>query len=276
MQKGDSRKMNIATSEPQPYSLKRRLKSVVRRTRKAPAKALLRLQGYDNSLPIILEPFHAIYFQIPKVASSSLKALFKEELGLPGLAPHCTRFPVLNIDEVETGRYSDYFKFCFIRNPWARIASCYQSKVVNSKNINQAFWTQCLYYVMPKSASSVRHRLASFLVLNATMSFEEFVKAVANIPDEYADKHFRSQHSFLCNAQGKLLVDYVGHLETFKDDFQQVAQRIGLNGESLQRGTEKKKRSYHYKDYYDKDTWAMIAKRYEKDIELLGYEDCRL
>ncbi|MCC6454645.1 MAG: sulfotransferase family 2 domain-containing protein [Caldilineaceae bacterium] len=268
--------MNVATSEPQPYSIKRRLKSVVRRTRKAPVKALLRLQGYDNSLPILLEPFNAIYFQIPKVASTALKTLFKKELGLPGLAPHATRFPVLTMGEIETGPYSSHFKFCFIRNPWARIASCYQSKVVNSRNLNQTFWTQCLYYVMPRSAGALRHRLASFLVLNANMSFEEFVNAVAEIPDEYADKHFRSQYTFLCNASGELLVDYVGHLETFKDDFQQVAQRIGLGGESLQRGSEKKRPSYHYKDYYDKNTWEIIARRYQKDIELLGYEDCRL
>ena len=66
------------------------------------------------------------------------------------------------------------------------------------------------------------------------MSFEEFVNAVANIQDEYADKHIRSQHTFIYNAQGELLIDYIGHLETFKDDFQYVARRIGLSVESLQ------------------------------------------
>lgn len=266
--------MSIPTLEPQKRSLKRRLKRAYRRTRKAPVKALIRLQGYDNSQPIPLEPFNAIYFQIPKVASSSLKMLFKKELGLPGLAPHATRFPVLDRDKLEAGFYVDYFKFCFVRNPWARILSCYHSKIITKQNINQTFQTQCLFYVMPKSASSGRHRLASLPVLNAHMSFEEFVNAVANIPDEYANKHFRSQHTFLCNAQGELLVDYVGHLETFKDDFQYVARRIGLSGEGLQHRPKTKRR--HYKDYYDKDTWEIVAQRYRNDIELLGYEECRL
>ena len=105
------------------------------------------------------------------------------------------------------------------------------------------------------------------------MSFEEFVNAVANIQDEYADKHIRSQHTFIYNAQGELLIDYIGHLETFKDDFQYVARRIGLSVESLQHTPKTKRR--HYKDYYNKDMWDIVAQRYQKDIELLGYEECR-
>ncbi|MCH7589379.1 MAG: sulfotransferase family 2 domain-containing protein [Chloroflexi bacterium] len=266
--------MIIAAFEPRTRSLKRRLKKAYRWSRKAPVKTLLRLQGYDNSQPIILEPFNAIYFQVPKVASSSLKTLFKKELGLPGLAPHATRFSVPNSDKLEAGSYSDYFKFCFVRNPWARIVSCYHSKIIQNRNMNQTFWTQCLFYVIPKSASSGRHRLSELPILNAHMSFEEFVNAVANIPDEYANKHFRSQHTFLCNPQGELLVDYVGHLETFKEDFQYVARRIGLRVVGLQHRPKTKRR--HYKDYYSKDAWKNVAIRYRKDIELLGYEECSL
>jgi len=263
--------MSIETSEPQTRSLTRRLKRAYWRARKAPVKTLLRLQGYDNSQPILLEPFNAIYFQIPRIASTSLKALFKKELGLAGLAPHATRFPVPNRDKLEADLYSDYFKFCFVRNPWARIVSCYQ-RILNRRNINETYWTKFLFYVMPKSASSGRHPLTSLPVLNAHMSFEEFVNAVANIPDEYANKHFRSQHTFLCNARGELLVDYVGRLETFKDDFQYVARRIGLSGEGPQNRPRPERR--YYKDYYDKDTWEIIAQRYRKDIELFGYEEC--
>lgn len=265
--------MNITTSEPQTHSLKWRLETAYRRARKVPVKLLFRLQRYDNSQPILLEPFKAIYFQIPKVASSSLKRLFREELGLPGPGAHATRFPAPNRDKLETGFYLDYFKFCFVRNPWARMVSCYQ-RIVKGRNINRTYRNKFLFYVMPKSASSGRHRLASLPVLNPHMSFEEFVNAVADIPDEYADKHFRSQHTFLCNAQGELLVDYVGHLETFKDDFQYVSRRIGLSGESLQDSSKTKRRPY--KDYYDKVTWDIVDQRYRKDIELLGYDECRL
>ncbi len=265
--------MSVATFEPPTRSCKQRLQRAYRRTVKAPVKGLLRLQGYDNSQAILLESFNAIYFQIPKVASSSLKSLLKKELELPGMAPHCTRFPVIDPDKLETGFYSDYFKFCFVRNPWKRIVSCYHSKITNKRNINHTLGTQCLFYVMPKSASSGRNQLTSLPVLNVHMSFKEFVNAVANIQDENANKHFRSQHTFLCNARGELLVDYVGHLETFNDDFKYVAQRTGLSIEGLKH-SPRLKRGY-YKDYYDEEMWETISQRYRKDIELLGYEDCR-
>lgn len=266
--------MSIAHPGPDTRSLKQRVLRACRRTRKAPVKVLLRLEGYDNSQPILLEPFRAIYFQIPKIASSSLKARLRRELGLRGIAPHCTRFPAPPRDRLETGFYSDYFKFCFVRNPWARLVSCYHSKIVGGRNINHTLWTECLFYVVPRFSSDGRTRLASLPVLNGHMSFAEFVDAVANIPDEYADKHFRSQHTFLCSAQGELLVDYVGRLESFRDDFQHVAQRIGLGVDGLEKGAKKKKRDY--REYYDQTTWETVSRRYRRDIDLLGYQDCRL
>ena len=265
--------MRVAISENQRHSLKRRLARAFRRAGKVPIKMLLRLQGQDNEEPILLEHFNAIYFPIPRIASTSLKTQFKKELGLPGPAPHATRFPAPDRDKLEAGFYSDYFKFCFVRNPWARLVSCYQ-RLLNKRNINQTYWTKFLFYFMPKSSNSGRHRLAALPVLNGYMSFNEFVSAVANIPDEYANKHFRSQYTFLYNARGKLLVDYIGHLETFDADFQHVARRVGLSGEIPQDRPRPKRRSY--KDYYDKDTWEIVAQRYQKDIEILGYEECQL
>ncbi len=197
-----------------------------------------------------------------------------KELGLPGLAPHATRFPAPNHDQLEAGIYSNYFKFCFVRNPWARIVSCYRTKIVNRRNMNQTLWTQSLFYAMHRSASSGRHRLSSLPILNPHMSFREFVSAVSEIPDGRANKHFRSQNTFLYNAQGDLLVDYIGHLETFKDDFRYLARRIGISVEALSNRPKTGRRNY--KDYYDKDIWEIVSQRYREDIESFGYEDWQL
>ena len=269
-----SKDMDRATFEPKIRSRKQRILRAYRRSIKAPVKMMHKLQGYDNSQAILIEDYKAIYFQIPKVASSSLKRLLKEEMKLNGLAPHATRFPVIDYDKLAAGFYADYFKFCFVRNPWKRLVSCYHAKIINSQwNINETFQTKCLYYVMPKSASSGYHRLASLPVINKHMSFDEFIIAVANIPDDFANKHFRSQYTFICDMQGELLVDYIGRLESFNDDFQYVAHQIGLNYESKKHKPALKRR--HYKDYYNKDTWDQVAQRYQQDIELLGYSDCQ-
>jgi hypothetical protein len=45
------------------------------------------------------------------------------------------------------------------------------------------------------------------------MPFSDFVKAVASIPDEQADFHFRSQHTFVTDGHGRVGVDFVGRFE---------------------------------------------------------------
>ena len=85
--------MSIATFERKTRSRKQSLIRACRRTLKAPVKMLFRLQGYDNSQAILLED--AIYFQIPKVASSSLKALLKKELRIQGSRLTPRVFPLL-------------------------------------------------------------------------------------------------------------------------------------------------------------------------------------
>ena len=61
--------MKAARSRSGMHPLNRRIRRLSRRARKLPARALLKMRGYDNSQAILLEPFRAIYFQIPKVAS---------------------------------------------------------------------------------------------------------------------------------------------------------------------------------------------------------------
>ena len=268
--------MNAASKGSAMHLLKRRLRRLSRRARKIPARALLRLRGYDNSEAILLEPFHAIYFQIPKVASSSIKRRLMNELGLAGLAPHTTRFPAPDIGRLEAGDYDDYFKFSFVRNPWARIVSCYQSKIARNRNVNGTLFNRCLFHLWPKSLTAMRNRAAGIPLLNAGLSFAEFVDAVSRIPDAAADKHFRSQHSFLCDANGELMVDYLGRLENFDEDFEQVAERIGMPGANPQKRDKAYKPRGSYRDYYDQATWDKIAQRFRKDIELLGYGECRL
>ena len=268
--------MSAAAKKGRKGQLMKRIRNKLKRARKIPARVLLRMRGYDNSQAILLEPFNAIYFQVPKVASSTIKKRLKHELGLSGLAPHTTLFPAPDTDKLEAGLYADYFKFGFVRNPWARIVSCYQSKIARNRNINGTLKNWCLFYLLRGSANSARNRAAALPMLDASLSFEQFVEAVTKIPDDCADKHFRSQYRFLCDANGELQIDYLGHLETFNDDFPAVAGQIGITVEEPKDRVRKRKRRGSYKDFYTRETWEMVAQRYRRDIELLGYTECRL
>ncbi len=57
------------------------------------------------------------------------------------------------------------------------------------------------------------------------MTFPEFVRAVAQIPNEEANPHFRSQHVAVANDG--FIPDFVGRFERLGEDFALVADKIG-------------------------------------------------
>lgn len=246
----------------------------MRRVRKSLDRMRLRLEGYDNSQAILLERYNAIYFQIPKVASTAIKKKLKKELGVSGRGAHNIRFPLADPHRLSNGDYSDYFSFGFVRNPWARILSCYKAKICRKANINGGPWLRFLYYVTPDAWHAKFNKFLRTPILSSYMSFDEFVEAVAGISDQHIDKHLRSQYKFLCDDDGELLTRYLGRLETFTEDFHYVATQIGLPSEEPRNTSLKIKPDLA--SYYNQRTWDLIADRYRRDIELLGYSDCRL
>ncbi len=110
--------------------------------------------------------------------------------------------------------------------------------------------------------------LTPFGVFEAGMSFERFAREVAQIPDEEAEPHFLSQHKFIVNREGTLIVDFLGSFETLDKDFDVVRQRIRAPVElphllRSQRG--------HYRDYYSPDLADIIGDRYSEDIARFRY-----
>lgn len=257
--------------------IRRARKQVARkiwRTRKNLDRLRMRLEGYDNSQAVLLERYNAIYLQIPKIASTAIKRLLMKEMELPGLVAHTTHFPLADSYELNNGGYADYFRFGFVRNPWSRILSCYHNKIRRRANINAGTGLRLLFYVTPDAWHATFNRFLPTPLLSSYMSFDEFVEAVAKIPDSSIDKHLRSQYTFLCGEDGELLTSYLGRLESFSKDFHHVARQIGLPLEEPENTSPEKKPEY--KTYYNQHTWDLVSKRYRRDIELLGYSDCQL
>jgi len=97
--------------------------------------------------------------------------------------------------ELPPAVFADLFKFSFVRNPWDLLVSHY-------------------HFVL-RTRSHHRSRIAGQLG-----SFEQYA-------------HYEigrgkiSQSAMLTAADGRLLVDFVGHFETLDDDFAHVCRRIG-------------------------------------------------
>ena len=212
---------------------------------------------------ILLPPQKAIYFFIPKVACSSVKFVLAQtlNLGMQGgdvvEEVHKIHFPTVPKYQVLT-KYKDYFRFCFVRNPWDRLVSCYKDKINYTPG-----------HVYERYNNPFVKYLTESGFFKPDMSFEDFVGVVCQIPDSHAEGHFRSQHLFVEDEQGRLLVDFIGKFETMDRDFAAVKRRIDLKGTvpHLRKTGHKP-----YWEFYNERTIEMVAQRYQRDIQLFNFQ----
>ena len=218
---------------------------------------------------IVLHRYQAIYFQIPKVACSSIKHAFAKLLQFSDNEIefiHLVDFPSVDKEHCNSAEYQRYLRFAFVRNPWDRLWSCYCSKIATRKR-NTGY----------RFKNGIHRSFSKYKSIRAGMPFAEFVHAVRDIPDEQSDLHFRSQHSFVTDHKGELLVDFIGHFEQLQNDFNRLCGKAGMPKQSLAH----KNRRYpkhcgdsfnrHYSHYYDDETVTIVADRFKTDIELFGY-----
>lgn len=148
---------------------------------------------------------------------------------------HVTAATVKNC--LPAGLYAGLFKFAFVRNPWDRLVSRYS-------------------YLL-RNTGHPRHRM---------------VKAMNGL-DEYVDWEIRRgkmfQHTYVCDAGGKSIVDFVGYFERLNEDFAKVCARLGVKAELPQANKSSHK---DYRSYYTPALREKVAQYFQQDIERFGYD----
>jgi hypothetical protein len=227
---------------------------IKRRMRRAPwlwAGPLLRYTYLlQPSAGIVVPELKMNFVPTPKVANRSMKAAIASVVR-PGYRgdPHLAGWRYRRVSAL---RVTGYFGFGFVRNPLDRLYSCYAQKIV--------------YYGRVMNKPLVFWRYGG--TFGADMSFEDFVKAVAAIPDRIADPHFRSQYRFLYRGR-EPVVDFIGRFESLERDWAVVRERFGLpvlpHYNRSPRGS--------YTSAYTPELARIAADRYRKDIRLFGYDE---
>jgi len=146
---------------------------------------------------------------------------------------------------------NDTFVFTFCRNPYGRLASAYKNKVIEEsyQPIMQNYFGR-IYPDMP---------------------FVEFVEEVCNIPDWWADEHFRSQTADIY-PNGIDKVDYTGRVENFAEDIQPIREKFDLP--KPQRTNKSSVESTNIAPSYDTQAIVQkVYKRYKNDFENFDYKD---
>ena len=205
---------------------------------------------------MISDKYSCIFIHIPKTAGQSIEHFFlnlhglswadraplllrynpDRELGPERLA-HLFASEYVGCGHMEEKQFDGYFKFAFVRNPWARLVSEYNYRK---------------YYNL--------------------MSFDDFVLNGFPVNNLYTDRyrHIVPQYDFLYDNSGRILVDYVGRFEALQADFDYICSQIGIAGSKLPYVNSSTKGN-GYIEYYNDSTIDLVAGIYKKDIENLGY-----
>jgi len=126
-----------------------------------------------------------------------------------------------------------YFKFTFVRNPWATEASLYN-------------WFKFIG-----------------VARGTKLSFKEFLYQRVKLKR----MGFRIM---LGNSKQYSLMDYIGRFENLQEDFNIICDKIGIPQQQLPHKNKIKHK--HYTEYYDDETRQIVAEKYAEDIEYFGYK----
>lgn len=146
----------------------------------------------------------------------------------------------------------DFFKFTFVRNPFRRVLSFYSDRILSDPA--EAFIT----HEAPQYKNSFK----------ASMSFADFVRALSDFPHARMEQHLAPQSWFLF-SDSRLVVDFIGRLETIKRDFQIIQS---YTGSDTPLPHKRKTTSADHRLLYTEETAAVVYEKYALDFRLLGYE----
>ncbi|MEZ3463499.1 MAG: sulfotransferase family protein [Lachnospiraceae bacterium] len=195
-----------------------------------------------------------VYLVMHKVANTSIEASFLNYQGSDDIEVHiiASESEKAWINKKEKG----YFKFTYVRNPFERLVSCYESKYHTDKK-----W-------IGKTLPHLWYDNYLFGYMSKDEGFDVFIRKVCKIPNMWKDFHVLPQYNTLYNRRGHRLVDYVGRMENIGKSYPKIQKRYGLA--ELKHLNQSQKRNWM--DYYTIDTAQMVYKAYKKDIEVLGYK----
>jgi len=227
---------------------------------------------------MICKPFKCIFVHIPKVAGQSIELFFMNQLGLerdneshrqqllltdnddPARGTeklsHLSAIEYVQGGHISRQDFDRFYKFSFVRNPWARLVSEYRYR------------------------NFLSHR-----------SFRDFVMNKLPKPgwdDKY--RHVMPQTKMLYDDNGLLLVDFVGKFEQLQQDFTKVCEHLSFSDCALPHINSSDKRSrelrrktrnflfqnkesdmVNYVEFYDDETREYAANLYKADIQNFNY-----
>ena len=209
-----------------------------------------------NQLPLI-------YGRVPKVANTSIKAALHrllQQTPEEGARSTTDAFwskathgetRLISPREARSLRGS-HFSFSFVRNPYDRLVSAYNNKLLELETL------------MPQMQDMGLHR---------NMPFQEFLECTASTPTSALDVHLLPQSTILC-VEGTLVPSFIGRMESMQKDWDQLNLTLRREGlpdlgklpkKNIRRGGDRS----DVADYFQDPGLVRLAQSvYETDLDL--------
>jgi len=180
-----------------------------------------------------------VFIHIPKVAGLSIRR------GTFGTGERFSDSALLD------GKYKEYYKFAFVRNPWDRLVSAYE--YFRQRGLFQGTLLQFLDVVTDEKVC-YRH------------NFDK-------TSPPYKDGHLGAirhhtlpmTHPYNCLKYA----NFIGRFENLQVDFDSVCDAVGEARRSLPHMNAFSRRPY--RDYYNTKILQIVGEYFKRDIEHFGY-----
>ena len=184
-----------------------------------------------------------IFIHIPKTAGISLVKSIFGDVTLEG------HRSVSYYKQVFKNRYSDFFTFTVVRNPWDRLYSSYK--------------------FLQKGGINIHDKNAFETHLSIYKDFEDFVLNGLNEKIIWEIMHFIPQYEFVCDNNREIIVDYVGQFENLNKSVDKINDILKSEFELDHHNKNDKK---DYKDTYTAKMIEKVHQVYQKDIDIFQYK----
>lgn len=231
---------------------------------------------------LISEEGNFIFIHIQKTAGTSLRQFLTREYpdSKELLRQHSG---VSEGADALQARWSRYYKFAFVRNPWDRVLSWYSMVMTKDSVESLPFW----HMLTNKSQYNI---LWQYLRKN-TRDFNDFVETIVDVSlrhpvDMMASRlvlekrmkshghiNLFSQLDCLRDSKGNLGVDYIAKVENIDCEVRNILNAIGHpNSDSATLSQLNRSARRPYQEVYTDKTRDIIYERCKEDIEYFGYE----
>ncbi len=190
--------------------------------------------------------YRAIFVHVPKNAGTAV-------LHALDMSKNEGHVPWWKYEQIDPRKWRTYFKFAIVRNPWERAVSNYVYA-----RMQRSYWHS--------PDGSTPYKMHPDYETVQGLSFAQCIAQFSKL------RHpgWRPQSSFICNAAGVNMMDFLCRHEQLDQDITYVCRKLGIKRELAKVNVSEK--SGDWRSFYDPGTVEAVRRLYAEDIEQFGYQ----